>query len=97
MTADTAGQHVVPAEGGAWHWGADVGAWNWVPTSPAGGQPAPDPASDPAAGRQWTQADYDYWTAPGRDRDGTVVAKAVADGFLADLGVGKSKSRGRRR
>jgi hypothetical protein len=94
MTADP---YVAPPEDGSWRWGAEAGAWNWVPASQAAGQPAPDPASAPAAARQWTQADLDYWTAPGRDRNGAVVSKAVADGFLADLGVGKSKSRGRRR
>ena len=43
----------------------------------------------PGGNRLWTDADYAYWTAPGRDRDGTVMAKAIADGLLVNLGIGK--------
>jgi hypothetical protein len=65
---------------------------------PQAAEAAPDPATAPTAGRQWTQADLDYWTAPGRDRDGTVTAKAMADGFLVSLGCPPSRrARGRRR
>ncbi len=50
----------------------------------------------PGGNRMWTQADYDYWTAPGRDRDGSVMAKAIEGGLLVNLGIGKPK-RGSRR
>jgi glucan-binding YG repeat protein len=62
--------------------------------------PAPSSGSDfsgaPGGNRLWTQADYDHWTAPGMDRDGKVMTKAIADGLLVNLGVGKPKTRGRR-
>lgn len=62
--------------------------------------PAPASGSDfsgaPGGNRLWTQADYDHWTAPGMDRDGKIMTKAIADGLLVNLGVGKPKSRGRR-
>jgi hypothetical protein len=46
-----------------------------------------------SSGRLWTQADYQYWTAPGRDQDGAVVSKAIADGLLVDLGIGRRSRR----
>jgi hypothetical protein len=68
--------------------------------APPAQPPAPSSGSDfsgaPGGNRLWTQADYDYWTAPGMDRDGKIMTKAVADGLLVNLGVGKPKSRGRR-
>lgn len=68
--------------------------------APPAQPPAPASGSDfsgaPGGNRLWTQADYDYWTAPGRDRDGAIMTKAVADGLLVNLGVGKPRARGRR-
>jgi hypothetical protein len=62
--------------------------------------PAPSSGADfsgaPGGNRLWTQADYDYWTAPGRDRDGKVMARAIEDGLLINLGVGKPSRRSRR-
>lgn len=71
-------------------------------------QPAPAPRNPPApasgadfsgapgGNRLWTQQDYDYWTAPGRDRDGKVMASAIEQGLLANLGIGKPKKTSRR-
>lgn len=79
-------------------------------TQPAGQQapaqppaplpPAPASGSDfsgaPGGNRLWTEADYEYWTAPGRDRDGTVITEAIQKGLLVNLGVGKPRTRSRR-
>jgi len=68
---------------------------------PAPTPPAPSSGSDfsgaPGGNRLWTQADYDHWTAPGNDRDGAVMAKAIADGLLVNLGIGKPRTQNRRR
>jgi hypothetical protein len=68
--------------------------------APPAQPPAPASGSDfsgaPAGNGMWTQADYDHWTAPGMDRDGSIITKAIAEGRLVNLGVGKPKSRGRR-
>lgn len=72
------------------------------PAPPAAPQP-PAPASGadfsgaPGGNRLWTDADYAYWTAPGRDRDGAVMAKAIEDGLLANLGIGRPSKTARRR
>lgn len=63
------------------------------PPAPASGA---DFSGAPGGNRVWTQADYDYWTAPGRDRDGKVMAKAIEDGLLVNLGVGKPSRKSRR-
>jgi hypothetical protein len=75
---------------------------------PAGQQvPPPAPAQPPAAAngadfsgapggnRLWTQADYDHYmaTANTEDRDGKKLSKAIEDGLLANLGVGRPKHR----
>jgi len=42
----------------------------------------------------WDQATYDYWAkGPGKaiDRDGKIMSKAIEDGLLVNLGVGKSR------
>jgi hypothetical protein len=56
-------------------------------------QPTAASSDAPGGNRLWTEADYRYWTAPGRDRDGTIVSKAIADGLLVDLGIGRSSRR----
>jgi hypothetical protein len=57
--------------------------------------PAPSSGADfsgaPGGNRLWTQADYDHWTKPGMDRDGSVMAKAIDQGLLVNLGIGKPK------
>jgi hypothetical protein len=65
--------------------------------------PAPSSGADfsgaPGGNRLWTQADYDYWaTGPGKaqDRDGKIMAKAIQDGLLVNLGVGKPRRAARR-
>ena len=71
-----------------------------APTVPAapGAPPAPASGADfsgaPGGNRLWTQADYDYWVA--HDRDGAIVTKAIKDGLLTGLGIGKPKQKGRR-
>src|SRR5208282_624829 len=58
------------------------------PPAPASGA---DFSGAPGGNRLWTQTDYDHWTAPGRDRDGKVMAKAIEDGLLVNLGIGRPK------
>jgi len=65
---------------------------------PAPAPPAPSSGADfngaPGGNRQWTQADLDYWKE--RDRDGSVVSKAIEDGLLVSLGIGKPRKTSRR-
>lgn len=65
---------------------------------PAQQPPASSSGTDfsgaPGGNRLWTQADLD--AAIARDRDGTIVSKAIADGLLVNLGVGKPRSKNRR-
>ena len=87
----------------------DPGLTPQVTQPPAQQQPAAQPLAQPPApssgadfsgspggNRVWTQADYDYWTTPGRDRDGSVMAKAIADGLLVNLGIGRPSRKSRR-
>lgn len=71
-----------------------------APQQPPAAPPAPSSGADfsgaPGGNRLWTQADYDYWIAPGRDRDGKIMAKAIEDGLLVNLGVGKPSRKSRR-
>jgi hypothetical protein len=70
--------------------------------APPAQPPAPSSGSDfsgaPAGNGLWTQADYDaYMTTAGtNDRDGSKLNKAIAEGRLANLGVGRPRGRGRR-
>jgi len=66
------------------------------PAQPPAASSGADFSGAPGGNRLWTQADYDYWTAPGRDRDGSVMAKAIADGLLVGLGIGKPSRKSRR-
>jgi hypothetical protein len=75
--------------------------------APAAAQPVPEPQPEPEAApwvpvqpgelRQWTQEDYDYWTAPRRDPDGSVVVDAIHAGLLAGIGVGRARPSSSRR
>jgi hypothetical protein len=62
--------------------------------------PAPSSGADfsgaPGGNRLWTQGDYDHWTQPGMDRDGSVMAKAIEAGLLVNLGIGKPSRKSRR-
>jgi hypothetical protein len=62
--------------------------------------PAPSSGADfsgaPGGNRLWTQADYDHWTKPGMDRDGSIMAKAIEQGLLVNLGIGKPRRPTRR-
>jgi hypothetical protein len=66
---------------------------------PVTGPPAVANGADfsgaPGGNRKWTQADYDHYmaTANTEDRDGTKFAKAIQDGLLEDLGIGRPKHR----
>jgi hypothetical protein len=70
------------------------------PAQPPAAPPAPASGADfsgaPGGNRLWTQADYDHWTDPANDRDGAIVARAIKDGLLVGIGIGKPKSKGRR-
>jgi hypothetical protein len=66
------------------------------PAQPPAASSGADFNGAPGGNRMWTQADYDYWTAPGRDRDGSIMSKAIADGLLVNLGVGKPSRKSRR-
>ena len=78
----------------------DFAKFKRVPPPEAAQPPAASSGADfsgaPGGNRVWTQADYDYWTAPGRDRDGSVMAKAIADGLLVNLGIGRPRRTSRR-
>jgi hypothetical protein len=52
----------------------------------------------PGGNRKWTQADYLNYMATSNteDRDGKKLEKAINDGLLADIGVGKPKRKSRR-
>jgi hypothetical protein len=52
----------------------------------------------PGGNRKWTQADYLNYMASANteDRDGKKLEKAINDGLLADIGVGKPKRKSRR-
>jgi hypothetical protein len=69
------------------------------PAPPAPGPPAAANGADfsgaPGGNRKWTQADYDRYmaTANTEDRDGAKFAKAIEDGLLEDLGIGRPKNR----
>jgi len=74
-----------------------------APQPPAAVPPAASSGADfsgaPGGNRLWTQADYDYWaTGPGKaqDRDGKIMARAIQDGLLVNLGVGKPRRPTRR-
>ena len=70
--------------------------------APPAQPPAPSSGSDfsgaPGQGGLWTQSDYDSYmaTASVNDRDGSKLNKAISEGRLVNLGVGRPKSRGRR-
>jgi hypothetical protein len=61
--------------------------------------PAPSSGADfsgaPRPGALWTQADYDAYmaTASRDDRGGQKLAKAIDDGLLTNLGIGRPKQR----
>ncbi len=61
------------------------------PAQPPAASSGADFSGAPGGNRLWTQADYDYWTTSGRDRDGEVMAKAIENGLLVNLGIGKPK------
>jgi hypothetical protein len=69
-----------------------------APAQPAQ-PPAPSSGADfsgaPRPGALWTQADYDAYmaTASRDDRGGQKLAKAIDDGLLAGLGIGRPKQR----
>ena len=67
-----------------------------APAQPPAASSGADFSGAPGGNRLWTQADYDYWTQPGRDRDGSVMAKAIADGLLVNLGIGRPRRTSRR-
>ena len=65
------------------------------PPAPASGA---DFSGAPGGNRRWTQADYDNYMASAttEDRSGEKLSKAIADGLLVDLGIGRPKARVRR-
>ena len=65
-----------------------------APAQPPAASSGADFSGAPGGNRLWTQADLDHAIA--NDRDGTIVSKAIADGLLVNLGVGKPKGRNRR-
>jgi hypothetical protein len=74
-----------------------------APEPQAAAEPQPEPELppwvpvQPGELRQWTQEDYTYWTAPGRDPDGSVVVDAIHAGLLAGIGVGRARPSSSRR
>jgi hypothetical protein len=71
-----------------------------APAAPPAAQPpaaanGADFSGAPGGNRLWTQADYDRYvaTAGTEDRDGAKLSKAIQDGLLANLGVGRPKHR----
>lgn len=73
-----------------------------APAEPAAASPAPQagpPASSsggnfnaaPGGNRLWTEADYQAWVTGGQDP--AVIDKAMKDGLLVNLGIGKPKPR----
>lgn len=65
-----------------------------APAAPPASSSGADFSGAPGGNRLWTQADLD--AAIARDRDGTVVSKAIEDGLLVNLGVGKPRTKNRR-
>jgi hypothetical protein len=69
---------------------------------PAPQPPAPASGADfsgaPRQSALWTQADYDSYMASASrdDRDGKKLSKAIDDGLLTNLGIGRPKKRGGR-
>lgn len=65
------------------------------PPAPASGA---DFSGAPRQSSLWTQADYDSYMASANrdDRDGKKLSKAIDDGLLAGLGIGRPKKRGGR-
>lgn len=65
---------------------------------PAPTPPAPASGANfsgaPGGNRLWTQADLD--NALANDRDGTIVSKAIEQGLLVNLGIGKPRKTSRR-
>jgi hypothetical protein len=71
-----------------------------IPAAPPAPQPpaaanGADFSGAPGGNRLWTQADYDHYmaTAGTEDRDGSKLSKAIEDGLLVNLGVGRPKMR----
>lgn len=70
--------------------------------APAPQPPAPSSGADfsgaPGQGSQWSKKTYDDYmaTAHIHDRDGSKLSEAIARGELANLGIGKPKTRSRR-
>ena len=66
-------------------------------------QPEPEPEAapwvpvQPGELRQWTQEDHDYWTAPGRDPDGSVIVDALHADLLGGIGMGRARPSSSRR
>ena len=66
-------------------------------------QPEPDPEAppwvpvQPGELRQWTQEDYTYWTAPGRDPDGSIIVGALHADLLGGIGMGRARPSSSRR
>ena len=74
-----------------------------APAAPPQPQPpAPSSGADfsgaPGPGALWTQADYDNYMAGAsvHDRDGSKLMKAIGDGLLVNLGIGRPPQRSRR-
>lgn len=65
-----------------------------APAAPPASSSGADFSGAPGGNRLWTQADLD--AAIARDRDGTIVSKAIEDGLLVNLGVGKPRTKNRR-
>jgi hypothetical protein len=65
------------------------------PQQPPAAANGADFSGAPGGNRLWTQADYDHYvaTAGTEDRDGSKLSKAIADGLLANLGVGRPRHR----
>jgi hypothetical protein len=65
------------------------------PPAPASGA---DFSGAPRQSPLWTEADYQRYkdTSNSADRDGKIISKAIADGLLVNLGIGKPKTRGGR-
>lgn len=65
-----------------------------APAAPPAASSGADFSGAPGGNRLWTQADLDKATRPGADP--AILSKAINDGLLVNLGIGKPKQRHRR-